>query len=454
MSSGQSEQHSREQADFDACIAALLKRYETRGNSGSGLIIEDLTDAVFEKVCERLNLKLKYWHVIDVDSSGSILQNHIASKHENKQHETIVGFRSFKIAGLSTDDKEHNLDKTVYAVMKSKTSFLNIFPALVKLADNMDPSLGRLYEIHNKHREQKMSVSPLLEVRVAQVSMWHATFKAITPRVYFTKMQPEKDHYYFMMEKLETSEVSHLDAMIKEEADTWSYDDINKALKGIAGFHAAFVGHVDCAKELFGYALQDTRTRYAQVPELPACLIKAGVKKFLLTPNQAHLALKCTENHKKILEMMQAIQTTLSHGDFTPRNVCLRRSPDAGQEYLCAYDWEFLNINIPQYDVVQFLIFALESEADIALWHEHIEYYRQELRSALKGHTQELIDDITGLEKFTQAVDLALMGFVCGGLTGYILMLTGNFPLSFKDKMINNTFRFLEDNADKYEFLN
>ena len=80
--------------------------------------------------------------------------------------------------------------------------------------------------------------------------------------------------------------------------------------------------------------------------------------------------------------------------------------------------------------------------------------YRQELRSALKGHTQELIDDITGLETFTQAVDLALMGFVCGGLTGYILMLTGNFPMSFKDKMINNTFRFLEDNADKYEFLN
>ena len=456
MSSGQSEQHSREQADFDACIEALLKRYETRGNSGPGLFMEDLTDAVFEKVCEQLHLKLKSWHAIGVDSSGSILQNHIASKHESKQHKTIVGFRSFKIVGLSTDDKEHNLDKTVYAVMKSKTSLIKIYSSFVKMAYNMGPSLGRMYEIQSKHREQKMSVSPLLEVRVAQVSMWHAAFKAITPRVYFTKMQPEKDHYYFMMEKLETSEVSHLDAMIKEEADTWSYDDINKALKGIAGFHAAFVGHVDCAKELFGYALQDTRTRYAQVPELPASLIKAAVTKFpnLLTPKQAHLAMKCTENHEKILKMMKGIKTTLSHGDFTPRNVCLRRSPDAGQEYLCAYDWEFLNVNIPQHDVVQFLIFALEPEADVALWHVHMEYYRQELRCALKEHAPEVIDDVTRSEKFTLAVDLALMEFVCARMIAYILMLTENIPMSFKDKIFNNTFRFLEDRVDKYEFLN
>ena len=456
MSSGQNKQHSREQADFDACIGALLKRYETRGNPGPGLFMEDLTDTVFEKVCEQLDLKLKSWHTIDVDSSGSILQNHIASKHERKQHDTIVGFRSFKIVGLSTDDKGHNLDKTVYAVMKSKTSFLNIFPTLIKMANNLDPSLGRLYEILNKHRERKMSVSPLLEVRVAQVSMWHDAFKAITPRVHFTKMQPEKDHYYFMMEKLETSEVSHLDAIIKEEADTWSFEDINKALKGIAGFHAAFMGRVDCAKELFGYALQDTRARFAQVPELPECLIKAALKKFpnLLSPKQANLAMKCTENHTKILEMMQGIQTTLSHGDFTPRNVCLRRSPDAGQEYLCAYDWEFLNVNIPQHDVIQFLIFALEPEADVALWQEHMEYYRQELCSALKGHKQELIDDVTRLEKFTQAVDLSLMEFLCARMTAYFLMLTGNIPMAFKDKMINNTFRFLEDRADKYEFLN
>jgi hypothetical protein len=55
---------------------------------------------------------------------------------------------------------------------------------------------------------------------------------------------------------------------------------------------------------------------------------------------------------------IRSLPFTLIHGDFTPRNVCLRAARGAGGPRLCAYDWELAQANIPQRDLCQFLCYV------------------------------------------------------------------------------------------------
>lgn len=57
------------------------------------------------------------------------------------------------------------------------------------------------------------------------------------------------------------------------------------------------------------------------------------------------------ENFAKILEESFDLNVvTLLHGDFSPRNACLRK----GRTKLCTFDWELALIGLPQIDVIDF----------------------------------------------------------------------------------------------------
>ena len=64
-------------------------------------------------------------------------------------------------------------------------------------------------------------------------------------------MNPEKDLYYFIMEKFDETNMSHIDTVNRANGDFWTYGVvINTVLKDIAGFHAAFLDNMDEAKTL------------------------------------------------------------------------------------------------------------------------------------------------------------------------------------------------------------
>eukprot|EP01135_Chromosphaera_perkinsii_P006484 Nk52_evm1s521 gene=Nk52_evmTU1s521 len=84
-------------------------------------------------------------------------------------------------------------------------------------------------------------------------------------------------------------------------------------------------------------------------------------------------------------EYMDA-RKTLVHGDFTPRNMCLKHRPNKqSKRELLAYDWETTAIGLPQHDIVSFLSFTLDMSkpgASSELKH-HMEVARCELNRLL-----------------------------------------------------------------------
>ena len=448
-----------EQAQYDACIDKLLRRYERNGTPGKGLYPDDLDESIFVEVSRVLGLTLKSWRAVDVDSSGSILQDQVAAKHQQGTNR-IIGFRSFEITGTLPAAHAHgetkgDAEKKFTVVLKSKISMHNITQIAAKMAAMLDPQLG---EVCMEYQQSQLPVSAMLqmlEIRVAQVSMWHPAFKPLLPDVFLTRAEPETDQYYFIMEKMEAAKVSHMDAMLRPGEDRWRSEDINTVLKDIANFHAAFFDRIDYAKSLFGCVLRDLRQRFSSFPQLPNMVMKAGIAKFpeLLTPPRACVGLKLTESIPTILKKMEDFKNTLSHGDFTPRNVCLRRKPGSGRATTCAYDWEFLSIHMPQHDVVDFLIFVLDPESDMSVWFDHIEFYRKQLQRALCGRNQELIDDATDSDKFMQGIELCLMEYIANRLTFHLIIRVAKGAMPHTEAIYANAFRFMEPLNAKYDFL-
>ena len=46
---------------------------------------------------------------------------------------------------------------------------------------------------------------------------------------------------------------------------------------------------------------------------------------------------------------------------------------------LCLYDWELSTVEVPQYDVVEFLCFTLLPSTPAEVWLDLVEFYRQHL---------------------------------------------------------------------------
>ena len=440
---------------FNDCIELLVKRQEEGREQGHGLSYKDLSDEIFEQVCRQNGLKLKSWCMVEVDSSGSIHHKFVTGK-DGKDDTLIVGFRAFEITGYPDDSRTGTEEIKIKVMMKSKVLIEDSLEQMYNMCTMLSSETAEAmkYAFSRPELTKVRSAFQMHEIRVAERSLTDDNIRIIQPSVYYTKIDPEKDHYYFIMEQLDSTTVSHLDIASKPgcSIDVWDGDAINKVLGGIARFHAAYLDRLEDVQTYFGTLLRDMRGYFRNYDPFVEAILKAAPPE-VLPPSFVDLLFKLSAHGTEILDQTNEYKTTLCHGDFTPRNMCLRRDPKPGQEFLCVYDWEELTINIPHMDLVEFLIFALPADSDMDAWLSHVEFYRKSLEAALSGRSAEVLADVVDKKKFIRGVDLALMTFALYKLSMYSLILAAGIPAPFAAGLFANVHKILAEIVGNHDFL-
>jgi aminoglycoside phosphotransferase (APT) family kinase protein len=152
--------------------------------------------------------------------------------------------------------------------------------------------------------------------------------------------------YVIVMERL--TGVRHASTL--DDLDAWQPADVASALAGIARVHGEFLGAPPACvvpfrelhnASLFAYEAALLRYNADAFPELfDARRVRRLEALLAAAPDR--------------LRAIAERPLTLVHGDFTPRNVCLR-----ADQRLCVYDWELAQAHLPARDVCEFLCYVL-----------------------------------------------------------------------------------------------
>ena len=181
-------------------------------------------------------------------------------------------------------------------------------------------------------------------------------FLAHTPAVLATIADERSCTWLLVHEYL--SDVRLLDAV--NDASAWTAADVEAAVDGLASLHSIWfdreaelraqpwIGHVPSAASVA--AMSDL---WMALAEHAAPCFSAWAD-----PGLASLHQRLASTVPQWSRSLDDGPRTLIHGDFNPRNVCLRGTPPR----LCAYDWELATIGAPQRDLAEFLCFVLTAD--------------------------------------------------------------------------------------------
>ncbi len=179
--------------------------------------------------------------------------------------------------------------------------------------------------------------------------------RAHSPRLFRIWRDDHAQIFALVMELIE--DVRHADTL--RDLDRWTEEDLTCALTGLAAVHGARLsapGSLPLASpsllpfarlhqpSLLAYQAELVRYNATAFPELVSPVRRRRLERLLAAAPARH-------------GLIASRPLTLIHGDFTPRNLCLRPSSEGLR--LCAYDWELAQLHLPARDVVEFLAYTL-----------------------------------------------------------------------------------------------
>jgi len=211
----------------------------------------------------------------------------------------------------------------------------------------------RVANAHNKAKQRTgFRGCHLRELAVYQQT--DPRFVRHAPRLYEAFRDDAREAYVLVLERL--TNVTHLDQA--DDPSAWDATAVEAAINGIAEVHSIWLGR---EKELLAAPWigepHTTRSMH-ELRDLWASLATHASKE--------HPELITAERHEHLRRLIRAVprwwpeiegaKRTLIHGDFNPRNICLRDGR------LCAYDWELATVQTPQHDIAELLTFVLPED--------------------------------------------------------------------------------------------
>jgi thioester reductase-like protein len=253
-------------------------------------------------------------------------------------------------------------------IVKLKASGEDVVAVGEAIADVVDPKVAAPYR--RCSRELGFTGSQAREIAIAR--QHDPRFVAHSPHLFASVADEATGTWLLVQERIADGRL--LDSA--NEADLWARTDIAIAVDGLATLQAIWfdredelrtqpwIGHVHSADSM--HRMSDLWIALA-----------AHAERFFSSWADAELATLNRRLADNVLQWWQPLERhtrTLIHGDFNPRNICLRGTPAR----LCAYDWELATVGIPQRDLAEFLCFVLspETAGDTTHW---IERHRRAL---------------------------------------------------------------------------
>ena len=357
-----------------------------------GLTVGDLTDSLFREIASSMDLELISWKAVQMEFGQSAANFVMASLHEKDK--LIEGHHSFDILGQPKDGTSNSQQVTKQVLLRTKAVGADIISTLVDVIGKHSKDEGNEFGSAN---EDLFRMAELRDVQIAKAAMHDPILQAVMPDIYFVKYDKEHNIRFFVMERFHPGICSHIDCIEGGTSfgqDTWTREDINHAIAGITKVHARFLDNIDLLPKSMRDVLLDgtnlaLSTQYMKVAPLLFRQRSPGVLSDFASKTIENIAnaVPCIE------DKLQAYPKTCLHSDFNARNVCLRQNPGPNQTYLCAYDWENATLQVPQFDIALFLVFALPIQGAVESILFHLELYHKCLLSELKenGTTSELL---------------------------------------------------------------
>jgi hydroxymethylglutaryl-CoA reductase (NADPH) len=258
-------------------------------------------------------------------------------------------------------------------MVKSKALDDELVVAMKQLSSACDSNLGKAFEQHGASTGFRSShLRELAIFRSAPAAM-----REILPHVYGVHEDAEREAYLIVMENLADQ------VILKDSANDiggWRREHVEAAVRGIAGAHAAWLGRDEelLAQPWIGW-VPDAHGMVER-KEYWLALAEYNAREYphLLGEGWASQAQRDIDGLGAWWGELERMPRTLIHGDFSPRNLALRRE---GLR-LVAYDWEFAALHVPQRDLVELLAFVLRPDVDAATVDHYVELHRRSLERA------------------------------------------------------------------------
>ena len=373
------------------------------------------------------------------------------SGRSNNSKARVVGFRIFELRYIQPDQNEESRTRVVFKVKIKGCDTMDMMTVLFSSlgCSDIDKTLREKPFDTLKHLEQK---------ELAFFNVDHPTWKAIRPKAFMTLMNATRHIYLVAMEDLRSGSFTHLDTVM--DPSPWQRDDVKDALQGIAAFHALYYGNVgtipEKVKGLIDSSNIEDPYNAASARAFFRCVVENIQKKHgnLLGEKAVSVLQKSINNMDKVCAVLSNSMTTLIHGDFNIRNVCLRKDPKPGESRMRAYDWEFLRVMCPQHDAAFFIAHILSENDPIDVWSDYFEMYRQCFLAELikAGATEDIQGTVKDRDNFKWVFDMCIIEMLWNGV-GVMLIVSKAHPLPFIPKLVKSVCRYLEYLSTIYAFL-
>ncbi|MGE0172375.1 MAG: phosphotransferase [Oligoflexales bacterium] len=345
---------------------------------------DELTAPFFQKSLQSHNpsqpIKVVNAHSIDKFALGSSIITELTARKVQK----FVGHIPFHL-----DIETNGKTESVNVMVKSKPVDKEVILMINTMANMCG---GRLASNFSRFKEDSgFRNCHLKELEISKFT--DPKFTDITPKIWAVLIAEEREQFALITELLQNN-ISHMDTA--DDTSGWKNDHITAAIKGIAGFHSLHYGQGEQLKTKPWLSDYQSAEKMESMKELWYSLAFHAVQEFPEWYKREHF-----EFHQHLVEDVQnwwkridKMPKTLVHNDFNPRNVCLRKTAKGFD--LCAYDWELATIHLPQHDLAEFLMFALDDSASPGLINEYVELHRR----CLELHTKKTIDASEWMEGF------------------------------------------------------
>ncbi len=243
------------------------------------------------------------------------------------------------------------------------------------------------------------------------------------PGVYGTKINNQREIYAILMEDL--TDCSYYDSI--NTISQWDEQSIKTVLFDMASMHAVYFDSYDGLGEMNIERLE--KNSICSSSELLNELTLFNTNRYpeLIHDDTREIYMSFLDDLENNLMRMLSFPMTLTHNDFNPRNLCLRRGDESPATVL--YDWELAFFQNPQHDLIEFLVFVLKDGSPRKEYIEYATFYLKRLEEAT-GRS------FTG-KHFFEVLDLNAVFFALVRMNLYLL---GNniLKLAFLDRVYSN----------------
>lgn len=220
-----------------------------------------------------------------------------------------------------------------------------------------------------------------------------------------------------------------------DHIDLWTAEIINLAIDGLAQIQSISYDNPLLLTDSFWQATRTSTTEMQQSSELWQALADFIYRTYpdMVSSEDYQFHTNLIQNIANWHKALAKLPVSLIQNDFNPRNITFRKNNSI--LCLCTYDWERTEVNVPQHDLAEFLVFTLSERIS----DQEVLNYIEKNRNLLMHLTQKNIDRSSWLLGFCYSLyDLHL------NRIPFLLMFNKVFPSQFAARLYSNLKRLLK----------